>query len=514
MKTKYRRFLAIVLLLCMIVSVSSISANALTLATAPKAPSDLTAVASEKTATIWKVNLEWQDNSANESGFKIYRRTAAEKYYTLIESVSANVTEYLDTTAALGKTYFYYVTAYNAVGSKDSDVVSVAVTADEPVAPSDVLAVADSAADPTQITVTWSDNSDNESGFLILRRDLYNDIAADIIGTTLANVKSYIDTDIDADIEGTFYLYWVFSQNDIGMGGDLTDYWSVPLFLKPPTDFTGTADVTEVTLTWTDNSTLEDSYKIYRCTDGSSYTLIDTVSADSTSYTDSGLEENTTYYYCVGAYYAIEPQLSSPDVVCTVTTGSEAVETPYVFPFTDVSDSAWYRSDVETAHKNGLINGKTDTLYCPDDNMTIAEAIKLAACMYQLYYDGAVTLTNGSPYWYSSYVTYATANGIISTDYEDYDALITRAEFVSIFYYALPSSEYTAINTVVNGAIPDVAMSDSYATLIYTFYRAGILIGSDSEGTFNPESNILRSEVAAILTRMFDDTARQSITLT
>ena len=40
------------------------------------------------------------------------------------------------------------------------------------------------------------------------------------------------------------------------------------------------------------------------------------------------------------------------------------------------------------------------------------------------------------------------------------------------------------------------------------FYRAGILSGVDAKGTFNPSDNIKRSEVAAILIRMMDKTAR------
>ncbi len=191
----------------------------------------------------------------------------------------------------------------------------------------------------------------------------------------------------------------------------------------------------------------------------------------------------------------------------------EPEETPYMFPFTDVGDSSWYRNDVEIAHKNGLINGKTPTLYYPDDNMTVAEAVKLAASMHQLYYDGAVTLTNGSPNWYSSYVNYALANNIIDGEYPNYNSKVTREEFVHIFYSALPSTEYGDMNSVGDGAIPDVPMSGNYADEIYGFYRAGILTGSDGAGTFNPQSNIKRSEVAAILTRMFDSSVRKSITL-
>ena len=90
---------------------------------------------------------------------------------------------------------------------------------------------------------------------------------------------------------------------------------------------------------------------------------------------------------------------------------------------------------------------------------------------------------------------------------------ISRAEFVHIFYDAMPSGSYAARNTVQDNAIPDVSSSDLYADEIYTFYRAGILTGSDAKGTFHSASSIKRSEVSAILVRMFDTASRQNITL-
>ena len=198
-------------------------------------------------------------------------------------------------------------------------------------------------------------------------------------------------------------------------------------------------------------------------------------------------------------------------------TGSEpgsSTKPEYKFPFTDVPDNAWFRGDVEIAHKNGLINGKTETLYCPDDLMTYAEAIKLAATMNQLYYDGKVTLKSGDTQWYSTYMAYALEKGIIAEDMSlQADKSITRRDFVKIFRASMPSSEFPVINEVSDGKIPDVAMNADGAAQIYDFYRAGILVGSDTLGTFNPDSNIVRSEVAAILTRIFDNTARKTITL-
>ena len=187
------------------------------------------------------------------------------------------------------------------------------------------------------------------------------------------------------------------------------------------------------------------------------------------------------------------------------------------FPFADVSRSSWYYDSVRAAWEKDLIDGVTRTLYKPDDTLTVAQAIKLSAALHQmLNNNGKVTLRNGSPYWYSSYVSYAVDNGIIEKMYLDYtpaqmNTPVKRNEFVHIFYSAM--SDYRQINTVADNKIPDVITTDTYALEIYTFYRAGILTGSDKNGTFYPTNDIKRSEVAAILSRMYDRTARKTVLL-
>ena len=81
------------------------------------------------------------------------------------------------------------------------------------------------------------------------------------------------------------------------------------------------------------------------------------------------------------------------------------------------------------------------------------------------------------------------------------------------FYNALPVSEYTEINSVADGAIPDVAVGSIGSAEVYAFYRAGILDGALADGSFLPESGIKRSEVAAIIVRMFDSAERKSFSL-
>ena len=179
-------------------------------------------------------------------------------------------------------------------------------------------------------------------------------------------------------------------------------------------------------------------------------------------------------------------------------------------PFTDISPSDWFYSDVLYAYNLGLVSGMTPTTYEPNGDLTIAQAIKLAACMHQYDSTGAVTLANGAVNWYDTYVDYAIANDIISssTYAGHYGDDATRADYVKIFYYALPPASYTEIHTVPPGAIPDVAITDPYGYEVYTFYRAGILQGNDAAGTFAPGSNIRRSEVAAIIARMMDPANR------
>jgi len=180
-------------------------------------------------------------------------------------------------------------------------------------------------------------------------------------------------------------------------------------------------------------------------------------------------------------------------------------------PFEDVPSNAWYYSDVLNAYNMGLINGRNDKIFAPDDLLTHAEAIKLAACMYQVYVDDAPFVVSYTP-WYQIYADYCKENGIIGREY-DWDKHITRGTYMDIFSRALPKEALPAVNTVDDGMIPDVPMTYRYAQSIYKLYRAGIVRGQDANGTCAPESYVKRSEVAAILTRMMDESKRVSFTL-
>ncbi|MEO7988398.1 MAG: fibronectin type III domain-containing protein [Chryseolinea sp.] len=63
-----------------------------------------------------KVNITWQDNSLNETNFKIYRALTAAGPYTEVATVGENTTGYSDVTTIGRKTYYYKVSAFNTYG--------------------------------------------------------------------------------------------------------------------------------------------------------------------------------------------------------------------------------------------------------------------------------------------------------------------------------------------------------------------------------------------------------------
>jgi len=72
-----------------------------------------------------------------------------------------------------------------------------------------------------------------------------------------------------------------------------------------PTSLVATAATdTQINLTWTDNANNESGFEIERSPNGSTWALHATVGANTTSYSDTGLTPNTTYYYRVRAYNA------------------------------------------------------------------------------------------------------------------------------------------------------------------------------------------------------------------
>ena len=193
----------------------------------------------------------------------------------------------------------------NNIGNNNN--ISDDTTIKLPNAPTDFSA---SPVSSSEIALSWTDNSDNETGFRIERApdEEGSPGSYGIIHTTLPDVNSFTDTGLGVD---TTYHYKIYAFNDAGdslpidaSSGTSGDIGIVP---SAPTDFSAISiSSSEIALSWTDNSDNEIGFRIKRFSNdiggSGSYELIHTTSSDENSFNDTGLEPDTTYIYQVCAF--------------------------------------------------------------------------------------------------------------------------------------------------------------------------------------------------------------------
>ena len=186
--------------------------------------------------------------------------------------------------------------------------------------------------------------------------------------------------------------------------------------------------------------------------------------------------------------------------------------------FADVNENIWYgvngQGVVATAYEYGLMKGADASTFNPEGNMTIAEAVTIAARVHSIYNGGDGEFTQSS-LWYQVYVDYAVTNRIISAGtFSNYEKAATRTEMAYIFArtsvpVVLAFNEMNGPENTVN-SLPDVSSATPYQGEIIKLYEAGILTGSGDSGAFHPDSSITRAEAAAIISRVILPDARVS----
>ena len=190
------------------------------------------------------------------------------------------------------------VTFTNFTNGNGTASRSVILTVNPIPAPSGLTATAISA---TQINLSWADNSSNEVGFRIERAP---DSAGSPgtwteIATVGANATTYGDSGLSPS---TTYWYRVRAYS-AASDSPYSNQASGTTLLGPPLGLTATAvSATEVNLSWTDNSSNEDGFKIERSVDGTTFTQIAQVLPNTTAYRDMAAWPGITYYYRVRAY--------------------------------------------------------------------------------------------------------------------------------------------------------------------------------------------------------------------
>ena len=257
----------------------------------PVAPTSLVTV--QYAAT--QVKLVWQDNSDIETAFKIERRTDGTDF-NQVGIVDGNVATYIDKDLAPGLTYFYRVRASNSVGDSGYSNTSPTIVDTAPAAPS-ILAAR--VASSTMIVLTWKDNSNNEKGFTLERR------RKDSPGTVWKfnvdpNMTSYVDT----VVTGATFTYQICAYNAAGNSpySNTVEATTYPPPSAPSNLIATVISPTDISFTWTDNSSNEQGFKLERGLTQMVWNQIDIPTPNATTYTDSGRTPSTKYYYRICAY--------------------------------------------------------------------------------------------------------------------------------------------------------------------------------------------------------------------
>lgn len=172
--------------------------------------------------------------------------------------------------------------------------------------------------------------------------------------------------------------------------------------------------------------------------------------------------------------------------------------------FSDISGK-WHETYIADLYEYGLAEGVSDTEMAPDEPVTVAQIIALAARINAKYYNGKIGESGDE--WYQPYVSYAIDYGLITEDdTENVNRPATRGESVLIFSRALPRQQLEGMNQNVN--FSDIGAADPCRDAALMLCRAGVLSGYE-DGSFRPDQGISRAEAMTVADRMVNKPMRQ-----
>ncbi len=365
---------------------------------APTAPSNLVAAAVSSS----EIDLNWTNTAVNQSGFEIDRSSDGTNF-TPLKNVASTVTSYQDTGLSLSTKYYYRVEATNSLGaSPSSNIVNATTLATTPV--TTYLSSLTWASATTGYGTIQKDKSINGLtitlngvtytkgiGTHALSKIVYNlagqytsfvsDVGLDdevgdegsVDFQVLGDGKVLFDSGImgglsatqsfNINVTGVQQLTLVATN---GVAGDIdfdhADWAGARLLGNPtvpgvPTNLIATPfSSSQINLSWTPTSTNQTGFEIDRSTDSTNFTMVTTVPATASTYSDIGRTASTKYYYRVEAVNTLGPSQAS--AVVSATTLSATSTTTYLSDLTWTSATVGYA----TIQKDKNINGNTISL--------------------------------------------------------------------------------------------------------------------------------------------------------
>jgi hypothetical protein len=265
----------------------------------PAAPTSVAATA----ASSSQINLSWTESTSLIDGFTIERETTTGGTFAQIASIAGTAATYSDTDPALQPqtSYTYRMRAFSNITGFSAYSSNASATTDTSIPAPTSLAI--TSATGNEVDLSWSYSGSQEDDF-----DLERQVGASGTYVQIATLAPGTTTFADTDIAPNTAYYYRIRALSASLGNSA--YSNVVNVTTPtppaaPSDLTATDTGSTINLQWQDNSTNDDGIYVWRqVTSQGSFVLIATLSSNATSYSDTGLEAGTTYYYEVQAFSA------------------------------------------------------------------------------------------------------------------------------------------------------------------------------------------------------------------
>ena len=191
------------------------------------------------------------------------------------------------------------------------------------------------------------------------------------------------------------------------------------------------------------------------------------------------------------------------------------VHTPAVIPqqpqapvqqkgaFDDLNGTEWAKEAIEALYKKGVVNGKSDRQFMPQDLVTREEFVKMLVLSLDIQNEDASCNFRDvdNSQWYYSYISTANSLGIINGKSELQFGIgenITRQDMAVMIYNALKYKEVLTDITEENAAFDDIDDVADYAKgSVNALSKEKILNGADNK--VEPLRNATRAEAAKLI---------------
>ena len=170
--------------------------------------------------------------------------------------------------------------------------------------------------------------------------------------------------------------------------------------------------------------------------------------------------------------------------------------------FTDIDSVAWANEAICALADKGIINGKTESEFCPDDFVTREEFVKMIIGAMGIPVDGKENVFSDvdDNMWYAPYVKTAYEKKIIQGIGDGRFGIgsnITRQDMAVI------ASNVSGLNGKPKKRFIDEAEISAYALDSVNALLAAGIINGDENFAFNPKNNSTRAEAAKIVYELY-----------